>query len=184
MQALLVVDAQNEFSPEGRRAVPGHAKALETILARVEPARRELRPIAFIIHHNLPHESPAFIPGTWGAQLSPGLAPRPGSDLERRFEKTVFGAFSVPDLEPWLRSHGIDEILIVGFSTHMCVSTTSREALVLGFNVLIDPNATGTCDIEDDTLGRQTADEVRRSALLHLVHMGARLSSPLLPAAR
>ena len=35
-----------------------------------------------------------------------------------------------------------------------------------------DPNATGARDLEDETLGRQTADEVRRSALLHLKNMG------------
>ena len=30
MQALLVVDVQNEFSPEGLRPVPNHAEALQT----------------------------------------------------------------------------------------------------------------------------------------------------------
>jgi hypothetical protein len=35
----------------------------------------------------------------------------------------------------------------------------------------VDPNATGARDLEDETLGRQTADEVRRSALLHLKNM-------------
>ncbi|MBN9382744.1 MAG: hypothetical protein J0H74_18410 [Chitinophagaceae bacterium] len=36
-----------------------------------------------------------------------------------------------------------------------------------------DPEATGACDIEHPALGRLTADEVRRSALLQLVNMGA-----------
>lgn len=55
----------------------------------------------------------------------------------------------------------------------MCLSTTAREALVRGFEVAVDPDATGPRDLEDPVLGRQTADEVRRSALLHLTNMGA-----------
>jgi hypothetical protein len=54
----------------------------------------------------------------------------------------------------------------------MCLSTSAREALIRGFEVAVDPNATGARDIEDEALGRQAADEVRRSALLHLTHMG------------
>ena len=45
MEALLVVDAQNEFSPRGRRPVPNHAEALERILERVEDARRLRHPL-------------------------------------------------------------------------------------------------------------------------------------------
>ncbi|HEX3526817.1 MAG TPA: isochorismatase family cysteine hydrolase [Thermoanaerobaculia bacterium] len=176
MKALIVVDAQNEFSPEGHRPVPNHAAALAAIRERVEEARREARPIAWVVHHNRPHEWPAFAPGSWGAELSPGLGPQPGTGPEGLFEKDVFGAFSGTALETWLQSLGVRAVLIVGFYTHMCVSTTTREALMRGYDVEIDPEATGTRDLDDERLGRQTADEVRRSALLHLTNMGAVLA--------
>jgi nicotinamidase-related amidase len=70
MQALLVVDAQNEFSPRGRRPVPNYAQALERIRERAAEARGEKRPIAWVRHVNKPSESAAFIPGSWGAELS------------------------------------------------------------------------------------------------------------------
>jgi hypothetical protein len=54
----------------------------------------------------------------------------------------------------------------------MCVSTSAREALVRGFDVAVDPDGTGARDLNDEVLGHQSADEVRRSALLHLVNMG------------
>ncbi len=72
---------------------------------------------------------------------------------------------------------------MVGFYAHMCLSTTVREALVRGFGVVVDPEATGARDLEHAVLGRQTADEVRRSALLQLENMGASIASPLLAAA-
>jgi len=40
------------------------------------------------------------------------------------------------------------------------------------------PEATDACDLKDEVLGRQTADEVRRSALLQLTNMGVTLARP------
>ncbi len=173
MQALIVIDAQNEFSAKGQRAVPNHDTALERIRAHVERARRAGEPIAWVQHFNRPTESAAFVPGSWGAELSPELKPREGDTNEKRFTKDVFGAFTATGLEAWLRARGVTQVLLVGFYAHMCVSTTAREALVRDFDVVIDPDATGAGAIEHARLGSQSADEVRRSALLQLSNMGA-----------
>jgi hypothetical protein len=68
-----------------------------------------------------------------------------------------------------------DELLLVGFFTHMCLSTSAREALVRDFSVRIDPKATGAHALVNPILGRQTADEVRRTALLQLSDMGVEI---------
>jgi len=178
-QALIVVDAQNEFSADGLRPVPNHASALETIQAHIAFARDRQWPIAWVQHHNRPNESHAFVPGSWGAELSPGLGPQDGFGPEALFQKDVYGAFTNTGLEGWLRDAGVQTVLIVGFYAHMCLSTSAREALIRGFDVVVDPNATGARDLEDEALGRQTADEVRRSALLHLRNMGATVAPSL-----
>jgi nicotinamidase-related amidase len=172
MRALIVVDAQNEFSEGGLRPVPYHDRALAYIQSRVAEARKLRNPIAWLRHYNKPNESRAFVPGSWGAELSAGFGPAFEFGPERVFEKDVFGAFYETGLEQWLRSLGVDDVLLVGFYTHMCLSTSAREALVRGFNVSIDPDATGAHDLVDPVLGSQTADEVRRAALLHLKDMG------------
>jgi nicotinamidase-related amidase len=176
MRALLVVDVQNEFSAGGLRPVPNHATAVDAIHRHVAAARRDGRPIAWVQHFNKPTESRAFAPGTWGSELSPGMGPQSGRAAERLFEKDVFGAFTGTGLEEWLRGLGVSDVLIVGFYAHMCVSTSVREALVRGFDVVVDPEATGAHDLENELLGRQSADEVRRSALLQLVDMGATIA--------
>lgn len=176
MQALIVVDAQNEFSADGLRAVPNYADALTRIRIRAQQAREKKQPIALVRHHNKPNESRAFVPGRWGSELSPGLGPESGFGPEQLFEKDVYGAFTGTGLEEWLRSVGAGRLLLVGFYTHMCLSTSAREALIRGFEVEVDPDATGARDLEDDALGRLTADEVRRTALLHLVNMGVRIA--------
>jgi nicotinamidase-related amidase len=173
MQALLVVDVQNEFSAKGLRAVPNHEEGLRRIAQHVDEAREAKRPIAFVQHFNKPHESKAFVPGTWGSELSPGMGPQ--SKSERLFTKDVYGAFSAEGLEDWLNKLGVRSVLIVGFYAHMCLSTSVREALIRGLDVFIDPEATGARDLEHPVLGRQSADEVRRSALLQLTNMGAQV---------
>jgi nicotinamidase-related amidase len=173
MRALLVVDVQNEFSTGGQREIAHYPSAIEQILRHVQAARRDGRPIAWVQHHNQPHEPRAFVPGSWGAALPPGLGPVSDAGPERLFVKDVSGAFGATDLGVWLRDLGVTSLLVVGFHAHLCLSTTAREALSLGFDVQVDPEATGARDLEDPVLGRLTADQVRRSALLHLVHMGA-----------
>lgn len=175
-QALIVVDAQNEFSAGGKRPVPNHSAALAAIQHHVNRAREDRRVIAWVRHHNKPDESPAFTLGSWGVDFSPDLGPQPGFGPEALFEKDVYGAFTNTKLEEWLRASDVHSVLIVGFYAHMCLSTSAREALVRGFAVSVDPDATGARDLEDEVLGRQTADEVRRSALLHLTHMGVTLT--------
>jgi nicotinamidase-related amidase len=177
MRALMVVDVQNEFSADGLRAVPNHGAVLDRIHVHIAHARKEGWAIAWVRHYNKPHESRAFVPGTWGAEFSPGIGPEKGFGPEGIFEKDVFGAFTDTGLAEWLTSKGVSEVLLVGFYTHMCLSTSAREALTRGFEVDVDPDATGACDIEHPLLGRQTADEVRRCALLHLTNMGVKLAS-------
>ena len=174
-EALLIVDAQNEFSAEGQRAVPNHSTALAAIRRQVDRARRDRWPIAWVRHYNKPDEAPAFMPGTWGAEFSRGLGPKSGFGPEALFEKKVDGVFTGTRIQEWLSVYDVQSVLIVGFFAHMCLSTSAREALSRGFRVSIDPEATGACDIEHALLGRQTAEEVRRSALLQLTNMGASL---------
>ncbi len=184
MKALIAVDVQNEFSAAGQRPVPNQSQVLERIAELVQQFRDAKLPIAWIQHYNRPDESPAFVPGTWGAELSPGMGPEFGYGPEVLFSKDVFGAFSGTELEGWLQQVGATELLIVGFYSHMCVSTTSREALMRGFEVEVEYEATGAADIRHPMLGTQSADEVRRSALLQLSHMGAKITRSVVEAAQ
>lgn len=181
MQTLIVVDAQNEFSAQGQRPVPNHAEALQAIRRQVEDARHEDRPIAWVRHHNPPVEyaegvKPAFVPGTWGADYSTGLGPLAGRAKEAEFVKSLFGAFTGSDIGSWLESQQSDDVLIVGFFAHMCVSTTSREALMRGLSVAIDPEGTGGYPMRHELLGELSAAEVQRTALLQLASMGVAIT--------
>lgn len=173
MQALIVIDAQNEFSQNGKRPVPNYLHAIEAIKKHVEQARILKTPIAWVRHFNKPEESPAFMPGTWGAEFYSGLGPVSANGQEKEFQKNVYGAFTGSDIGQWLTEIHVQEVLITGFYTHGCVSTTAREAIMRDLKVFLNINATGACDMKHELLGEMTADEVRRSTLLQLANMGA-----------
>lgn len=180
MRTLVIVDAQNEFSAQGQRATPHFDQALDVIQRRIAQARREVTPIAWVRHHNTPAENAgraaAFVPGTWGAAFAPGLEPQAESAREREFVKDVYGAFTGTRIGAWLQELGSDDILLVGFYAHMCVSTTAREALMRGLRVAVDPAGIGGSAWTHPLLGDISADEGRRAALLHLHHMGVEIT--------
>jgi nicotinamidase-related amidase len=175
MRALIIIDAQNEFSAEGKRPVPSFGAVVGAIREKVRQARADALFIAWIKHFNLPDESPAFVPGTWGAELVEGFGPEKGSTREVLFEKNVYGAFTGTKIGQWLTLHNVNEVETMGFYTHGCVSTTTREAIMARLDVHIDIRATATCAIEHEILGALGADEVKRSALLQLANMGANI---------
>ncbi|MEZ4841713.1 MAG: isochorismatase family cysteine hydrolase [Flavobacteriaceae bacterium] len=175
MKAIIIIDAQNEFSKNGKRPVPNFIDVIKEIFKRVEFARENNTPIAWVRHFNQPNESSAYIPGTWGSEFYTGLGPLKDKKLEREFHKNVYGAFTGSNIGQWLNSLHITEVIIMGFYTHGCVSTTAREAIMAGFNVSLPINTTGACNIEHELLGEITANEVRRSSLLHLANMGAEI---------
>ena len=172
MKLLVVIDAQNEFSAQGKRPVPGHLHILDSIRLLVENFREQNWPIAWVRHHNRPHESPAFIPGTWGAEFSPGFGSITRRGLEVVFQKDVYGAFTGTNIGFWIKQLRVNSLQLCGFYTHGCVSTTAREAIMNDLEVIIDAETTGACDMDHPILGFQSAEDVRRSALLHLENMG------------
>ncbi|HEV7330167.1 MAG TPA: isochorismatase family cysteine hydrolase [Flavisolibacter sp.] len=173
MQALLIIDAQNEFTAQGQRPVPTISSATKAIKQLVEQARSKQQPIAWLRHFNKSHESPAFVPHTWGSEFIPGFGPKEGFHQEQEFQKNVYGAFTGSNIGSWLEELGIKQVLIAGFYTHGCVSTTAREAIMAGYDVVIVADATGACDLHADGLNPLSAEEVKNAALLHLASMGA-----------
>jgi len=51
--------------------------------------------------------------------------------------KQTWGAFANTDLEQYLNTHGVTQVVIVGVSTSAGVESTAREAHALGFNVAL-----------------------------------------------
>jgi ureidoacrylate peracid hydrolase len=155
-RALLVVDMQNGFChPEGSFArigmgLEGAEVAVRNAAVAVAQARRAALPVVFTRHlyrpgradegRALKQNSPALAgidglkAGTWDAGVVDELGCLP-EDLT--VDKVRFDAFQWTSLEPLLRGLGVDELVVCGVVTNICVETTVRSAFMRDFPVTL-----------------------------------------------
>ncbi len=161
--ALLVVDVQRGLDDPrlGKRNNPDAEQHMAVLLSAWRSAAQ---PILHVQHMSVETDSP-LRPDSPGNAFKPEVAPMHGEPV---FRKTVSSAFTGTDLEDFLRSHGIDELVVVGLATDHCVSTTVRVASGLGFNVRVVADATATFERVGHDGDYFSADEMHRSALASL----------------
>jgi nicotinamidase-related amidase len=79
--------------------------------------------------------------GSAGHEIIPELAPVEGEVV---LDKPGKGAFYGTDLETILRARGIEQLIVTGVTTEVCVQSTAREANDRGFECLILSDCTGS----------------------------------------
>jgi nicotinamidase-related amidase len=77
-------------------------------------------------------------------------------------------SFSGTDLEEVFRATGRKGLIMAGFMTHMCVSSTARTALNLGIPITLVTAATATRDLPDGAGGVIPAADLQRAELAAL----------------
>ena len=89
--------------------------------------------------------------------------------------KRLPSSFAGTTLEETLKRLGRTHLIVVGFMTHMCVSTTVRAALDHGYRCTVIANACATRDLPDGRGGIVPAAVVHRANLAALADRFARV---------
>ena len=160
--ALVLIDLQNEYVA-GPIALPDANSAIASAGRLLARARDSGTAIFHIAHKGRP--GGLFDRSADRGAIVSALAPRPGEPV---IEKGLPNAFAGTDLQAQLSATGRKDIILVGLMTHMCVSSTARAALDLGYRVTIDADACATRDLPDGRGGAVPAATVNDVALVEL----------------
>ena len=177
--ALIVVDMQNGFVSKGgsydklgmntsnyREIIPGLKDLIEFCRSKDIPifyteAVKEASGIDVLtnIHNFLPKtrqerlKFPICIRGTWDGLTIDELKPK---DTDHVVIKRRDSAFQDTELRVWLQSEGINLLVFAGIDTSICVETSLRDGLNIGYDVALisDATASGFTDHYKTTLER------------------------------
>ena len=159
---LVLIDVQNEYRA-GPIAVVGADAAIERAQRLLAAARRAQAPVFHIAHRG--RSGGLFDRDAERGQIVAALAPIDG---EAVIEKTLPNSFAKTDLQARVAAAGRTNLILAGFMTHMCVSSTARAALDLGLRVAVEAAACGTRDLPDGRGGIIPAATVHEVALAEL----------------
>lgn len=154
MKALVVVDMLDDFV-HGALANPRAQPILPLLEELLAHARREgwVRVFANDAHEPGDPELAIWgahaMAGTPGARVVEELAPEPGP-FELVVPKRAYGAFDGTDLDERLRALRVDEVVLTGQHTHICVRHSAYGALLHGFRITVPRDAVCAFDGVDD----------------------------------
>lgn len=160
---LVLIDLQREYT-DGALRLSGVDAAVERAAELLALARANGVPVIHIVHHTAAG-APVFDPTAPMAEIVPAVAPRDGEPV---IVKKLANAFAGTDLQTVARDTGRTEMIVAGFMTHNCVSSTARSAVDHGWRVTVVASATATRDLPDGKGGVVPAADIQRGVLTGL----------------
>jgi nicotinamidase-related amidase len=144
-RALVVVDIQNDYFPGGANPLDGPDAAAAQARTLLEAFRASGEPVVHVRHVWDAPDALYLRPGTPGGEIHEAVAPERG---EAVVEKAFPNAFLETALERRLRDADVDELVMCGMMTSMCVDATVRAAVDLGYEVSVAHDACATMALE------------------------------------
>ena len=137
--AVLVIDmikdfVTGKFENERAQAIVPNIKRL------LEAARSSDKPVVYIHDSHPPgdHEFDIWgqhaVSGSEGSEFISELEPKEGEPV---LEKKKYSAFYETDLDSVLKDLRVDEVVLTGVLTHICVQHTAADAFFRGYDVTV-----------------------------------------------
>ena len=160
--ALIIIDVQNDYFEGGKMPLHNPLKALENIEHVLTKFRENGLPVIHIQHIGEPDDE-FFQPNTNGVEIHSQLTPQSN---EYHLIKHMPSSFLGTGLEKLLKEKEINDIVVCGMMSHMCIDTTVRACQDFGLNVVLLDDACATMDLDYN-------DEVISAEIVHKTYMAS-----------
>ncbi|VXB60239.1 isochorismatase family protein [Nocardioides sp. AX2bis] len=158
VECLIVVDMQRAFL-EGANASPQIPQLLPAVLQQLSAAR-QADALVVQLQNDGALDAPDE-PGSWGWQLSLESA---STDVVIR--KSEDSGFVGTNLHLLLQERRVAALSVCGVMSEMCVAATARDAMRLGYEVVLAHDSHGTYPVPPYALGESVvcAEDAARAA--------------------
>lgn len=161
--ALILVDIQNDYFDTGAWPVAQMVRVADNAAALLARARQNGDVIVHVRHENPVPDAPFFRAGTLGADIHTSVAP---TQAEAVMTKTRANSFAGTDLQLRLQASGVQNLIICGAMSQMCIDATARAASDFGYQVTVAADA---CGAKETRFG----DIVVDAPLVHAAYMAS-----------
>jgi nicotinamidase-related amidase len=168
--ALLVIDVQESFRARPYWQADELPAFLSNTRALIARCREQGIPVLQVFHQEPGADSrDPFHPQSGLIRAMPELDLQADAVFYKEVHSALYGKTTDGvSLENWLRSHGIQEILVTGIRTEQCCETTTRHASDVGFKVQFVGDATLTFPMQSRSGRRFSTAEIRERTELVL----------------
>lgn len=159
---LLLIDLQNEYR-SGLLPLPGVDGAVHETAALLRRAREAGTPVIHVAHRG--RAGGAFDQAAEGGRIMREVAPQCAEPV---IDKSLPNAFADTGLAAALGQTGRKQLIVGGFMTHLCVSSTVRAALDHGYRCTVVAACCATRDLPAPDGGIIDSATLHRAALAEL----------------
>lgn len=146
--ALLIIDFQNDYysSFEGAKFPLSQTEAASAnARLLLKQFRDQQRPVIHVRHESVTQDAPFFIAGSQGAEIYAQLQPIAGESV---IAKQQINSFRETQLDSILKRENVQQLVIVGAMSHMCIDAATRAAVDLGYECHLAHDSCATLDLE------------------------------------
>ncbi|MBW4473908.1 MAG: cysteine hydrolase [Stenomitos rutilans HA7619-LM2] len=162
-QGLILVDIQNDYFPGGHFELVDIESAAENAGKLLQRFRDQQSAIVHIQHISKQPGATFFLPDTKGAEIHESVTPKPN---EMVVVKHFPNSFRDTHLLQHLKDVEVEEVVICGAMSHMCIDATTRAAFDFGLQCIVIQDACATRDLEFE-------DQIVKAAEVHAAFMAA-----------
>lgn len=169
-KALLIIDMVNDFVlDEGTLQVPDARNIVLNIKDYIEEFHKNNDPVIYINDSHDPKDSefnrwpPHSIKGTKGSQVFDEIKPQ---EQDYVINKRRYSGFYGTSLDLLLNELDVEELVITGTVTNICILATALDAYMRGFKLLIPENSVAGLDANDHSQALKQMEDIAGAEII------------------